>query len=88
MLMKQWSFSVASYQKSAAQFYKWNKEKGLEQKKIYSRGRKRKKSIRSTEKEIKADGKEINLQVHCNMIKEDRTESWIQHLMPDCEEIF
>lgn len=48
----------------------------------------KKKSIRSTEEDIKADGKEINLQVHYNMIKGDRIESCIQHLMPDCEEIF
>lgn len=48
----------------------------------------KKKGIRSTEEEIKADGKEINLQVHYSMIKGDRIESCIQHLMPDCEEIF
>lgn len=63
------------------------KGSGIEER--HSHGRKRgKKSIRLTEKEIKADGKEIKLQFHCNMIKEDRTESCIQHLMPDCKEIF
>lgn len=66
------------------------KKNGFGIEKIYPHGRKRKKKkgIRSTEEEIKADGKEINLQVHYSMIKGDRIGSCIQHLMPDCEEIF
>lgn len=76
-LMEVWSFSVASYWKSTAQFCKWKRERGLEWKKYilmeHKRGRK---SIRSTEKGIKADGKEINLQVPCNMVER---ENWKLH---------